>query len=105
MTDTRRKKLQQRLLPPQAVYELLQSPEESATLVDMRTFSEQKAGTAPVAALEATKPVSFGQTGGIKVICYDLSDKPTNPAGVNTGSAYRPPQVHHRTNLGGFFTS
>ena len=51
MTDTRRKKLQQRLLPPQAVYELLQSPEESATLVDMRTFSEQKAGTALIGAV------------------------------------------------------
>ena len=79
---------------------------ENAELeAEIEKVMQQKAGTAPIAALEATKPVTYGQTGGIKVICYDLSDKPTNPAGVNTGSAYRPPQVHHRTNLGGFFTS
>ena len=50
MTDTRRKKLQERELSPQQACELLQSPGENATLVDVRTLAEQRVGTSLVGA-------------------------------------------------------
>ena len=50
MTDTRRKKLQERMLSPESVSELLQSPDENATLVDVRTLTDQEAGTSLVGA-------------------------------------------------------
>eukprot|EP00325_Prymnesiales_sp_UTEX-LB-985_P000735 CAMPEP_0174701858 /NCGR_PEP_ID=MMETSP1094-20130205/6356_1 /TAXON_ID=156173 /ORGANISM="Chrysochromulina brevifilum, Strain UTEX LB 985" /LENGTH=85 /DNA_ID=CAMNT_0015899563 /DNA_START=92 /DNA_END=349 /DNA_ORIENTATION=+ len=61
-----------------------------------------KGATATGFAASTTKQAHTGS--GIKVMDFGSSGN-ANPAGVNYGSAWCPPQTHRRTLLGGFFTS
>ena len=52
----------------------------------------------------ATKVVSTGTTGGIKLLKYGNAAT-SDGAGIDHGSSWCPPQCSRRTQLGGFFTS
>ena len=45
-----------------------------------------------------------GPTGGIRVIKFGAPSS-MEGAGIDNGSAFRPPQCSRRTNMGGFYTS
>jgi len=60
-------------------------------------------GATTAFAASTTKPSA--SVGGIKVMDFNMSNNINNPAGVNYGSAWCPPQTGRRTLLGGFFTS